>query len=250
MTMTVQEANGLAYVEMNPFMRFVNLFISPKETFQSLTRSRWAWIAPLLLSMLVGIAAYMVMKPYVVEEQLRRIEQMSFFQSMTAEQQEATMERVRDSMENPPAWQYAIMPIAAFIAVLIITGVLLLVGNIILGGQTKFINMLHVYSFSGLIAIPAWIVKTFLVMSKQNADVRTSLAVLVPSADTSSWAYAILNMADIFSIWTLTVIVIGMGVFIPNISPKKAAIWLVVFWLAWVVISTLLTKLTGVAFGM
>lgn len=245
-----EEINGLPYLDMSPAARFMNIFVSPKETFMSLTRSKWAWIIPILIVFAVSTASYMFLKPIVVEEQLRRMENAPWFGSMSESQREEILSNTRESMENPPIWQWAIGPVAAGAITLIIAAILLLIGNIILGGDAKFVGMIHVYAFASLISVPETIIKGILVHMKQSMDVHTSLALLIPSGDTSSFLFNFLDKIDIFAIWLLAVVTIGMGVFLPKVLPKKIGIWVTSFWLVWVMLSALASKFTGGMFGI
>lgn len=245
-----EEINGLPYLDMNPAVRFTNIFMSPKETFMSLTRSKWAWIIPILIVFAVSTTSYLMLKPIVVEEQLRRMENAPWFGSMSETQREEIISNTRESMENPPIWQWAIGPIAAVAITMILAAILLLIGNIILGGEAKFTGMLHVYAFASLITVPETIIKGALMHMKQSMDVHTSLALLMPSGDTSSFLYNFLDKIDIFGIWLIAVVIIGMSVFLPKVTPKKIGIWVSSFWLIWILLSSVASKFTGGMFGM
>ncbi len=245
-----EEVNGLPYIEMNPAARFTNIFISPTETFMSLTRSTWAWVIPIVIVFLVGMASYSFLKPIVIDEQIRRMENAPMFSSMSDSQKEEIMTKTRENMENPPIWQWAIAPVGSIATTLIISAILLLIGNIILGGDAKYVGMLHVYSFATLISVPETIVKAILIHLKQSMDVHTSLALIMPSGDTTSFLYNFFDKMDIFTIWLLAVVTIGMSVFLPKVQLKKIGVWVVVFWLIWVILSALASKFTGGMFGI
>jgi hypothetical protein len=241
--------SALQYSPMSPASRFVNIFVSPRETFASLTRSKWAWVLPVVIAFGLGMASYTALKPIYVEEQMSRIERAPWFESMPESQREEIMTRTRESMENPPWWQWLMGPVVAFGGALIVSAILLLIGNIILGGEATYVGMLHVFAFASLVAVPETVVKGILISMKQTLDVRTSLALLMPSADTSSFLYGLLNKMDIFSFWLLGLVIIGMSVFLPRVSQNKIAVWVIVFWLVWVLISAGLSTLTGGLFG-
>ncbi|MFH1892976.1 MAG: YIP1 family protein [Candidatus Zixiibacteriota bacterium] len=243
------EANDLQYTEMSPFLRFFGLFYSPKETFMSLTRSKWAWIFPILVTALVVTACFPFMRDVLAKDQVRRLENSSLLESLPKEQRQEIIDNSRESILNPPIWQYAIGFAFPYIAALAVGAILLMIGNIFLGGDAKYFQMLTVYAFSALIGIPETIIKTFLIHSKGSTDVATSLAVVLGSSDTTSFLYALLNKFDIFTAWMMSVLIIGMTVFLPRVSGKKITIGVISFWLIWTIIISLASSFTGGAFG-
>ena len=250
MTSEVSEVSGLAYTPMNPFLRFINIYYSPKEVFTSLTRSKWVWIIPVVVVFLVGLACYPYMKSVMAEEIAQKMENSSLLEAMPEAERQEIVDSTRDSILNPPAWRLAIGVLGPIIGALAVGAILLLIGNIILGGRAKYAGMLNVYSFASLISIPETIIKTYLIHAKQTMDIRTSLAIILPSDDTISFVYAFFNKIDIFTIWLLSLIVIGMAVFLPKVSTKKIAVWVCAFWLLWVVIASAVSAFTGGAVGI
>jgi hypothetical protein len=235
---------------MSPFLRFFSIYYAPKETFLSLTRSKWAWVVAILVSTIVITACFPFIRDIVAKDQVRKLENSSLLESLPEERRQEIIDQNREAILHPPVWQYAIGFAAPFVAALAVAAVLLMIGNVFLGGETKFSQMLTVYGFAGLIGIPEMIVKTFLISLKGSTDVATSLAIVLGSTDTSSMLYTLLNKFDIFTAWMLSVLIIGMSVFLPNVSGKKIAFWVLLFWFIWALIISLVSSFTGGAFGM
>jgi hypothetical protein len=244
------EESSTAAVEMSPYLRFINIFYSPKEVFASLATSKWAWIAPVILVFLIGLASYPFVKTIIADERVRGMENSPLFERIPEAQKEEIFESTRESIVNPPWYQWILGALAAFIPVFVAGGIMLLIGNLILGGETKFWKMLNVYAFSSLISIPENIIKVPLIYSKETLDIRTSLAIILPSDSTSSFTYAFLNNIDIFSIWMVSLLVIGMGVYLQKISVKKIAVWISILWLIWVFINSTMEYYIGGGFGL
>lgn len=242
------EDNNMTPVPMSPFVRFINIFYAPREVFASLTRSKWAWIAPIVLTFLIGAGSYPFLKEIIAEERVRGMENSPLFERIPESQKEEIFEQTRESILNPPWWHWVLGVFGAFVPVLIAGAIMLLIGNMILGGEVKYWMMLNVYAFSALITIPESIVKVPLMISKETMDIRTSLAIVLPSDDTS-FTYAFLNSIDVFAIWIVSLTVIGMSVFMQNISVKKIAVPICIFWLVWVVIKSAMSHFLGGAFG-
>jgi hypothetical protein len=245
-----EEINGLPYSDMSPAARFVNIFVSPKETFMSLTRSKWAWIIPILIVFAVEITFFLVLKPVIMEDLIHKFENSKLVELMPESDREQALTKMKNDIENPPLWRWLVGPVEPLAKALIVAAILLLIGNIILGGDAKFTGMLHVYAFASLIAVPETIIKGILVHMKQSMDVHTSLALLMPSGDTSSFLFNFLDKIDIFAIWLLAVVTIGMSVFLPKVMPKKIGIWVTSFWLVWIIFIAALSMFTGGMFGI
>lgn len=246
---TANEASELQYTEMSPFLRFFSLFYAPRETFMSLTRSKWAWVFPILITVLVATACFPFMRDILAKDQVYRLENSRLLESLPTQQRQEIIDNSRESILHPPIWQYAIGFVFPYLAALIVAAILLMIGNIFLGGNAKYFHMLTVYSFSALIGVPETIIKTLLISAKGTTDVATSLAVLLGSSDTTSFMYTLLNKFDIFTAWMISVLIIGMTVFLPRVSTRKIAIWIILFWLIWAVIISLGSSFTGGAFG-
>ncbi len=243
-------ANGVDNVGMNPFVRFANIFYAPSEVFASLTRSKWAWIAPIIVVFVIGSAAYPLIKTIVAEERMAGMADSFLFQNLPENQKEETMERMRESILHPPWWHWLIGIVTSFIPLLIAAGIMLLVANTILGGEAKYWMMMNVYAFSSLVAIPETIVKVPLIVSKQTLDIPTSLAILLPSDASGSFTYAFLNGIDIFSIWMTVLVVIGMGVALHRVSIGKIAFPISVLWLIWIALKSVIENAFGGGFGL
>jgi hypothetical protein len=245
-----QSLENLPYVKMNPLNRFISIFYAPKETFLSLTRSKWVFVIPIIVIYAVGMICYPAMKSYLVEDQVSKLENNPLLDRLPEEQKRETIEQTRKAILDPPVWQLALGLVWQAAATFVVAGVLFLIGSTFLGGSTSYRGMLHVYSFAALVSVPEGIIKTVLIVAKKSMDVRTSLAVFLPGNDTTSMLFSLLNKIDIFSIWMVSLVVIGMSVFVPTVSPKKLAIWVVAFWVIWIVISAAVSSFAGGAFGL
>ncbi len=105
----------------------------------------------------------------------------------------------------------------------LMAGVIMLMGTVVLGGSAKFMQLVALVCYAGMISVLGIIVKTPLMVMKQTMDIRTSLAVLLPGSDTTSTIYAILNgFTDIFFVWQVIVLILGVAA-IYNFARGKAA---------------------------
>jgi len=220
---TTQEAP-----RMNPIARLFNIFHAPKSVYESLVDAKWAWILPLMVSLILTAVFMQVTGPYLAQEQAEQFRDSKWFENMSQAQQDEAVENI----VNPPGWQIGLKYAGMFIFVVILTLVLglilLLIGNVFLGGNAKYWQYLNVYTFAGLVAIPGMLLKAPLMIAKESSDVRTSLAIILPAEDTSSFLFHILSWTDIFAIWMLVVAIIGAKVMLPRVPGQKVSTALII----------------------
>jgi hypothetical protein len=106
-----------------------------------------------------------------------------------------------------------------------------------LQGQGKFKVTFSVLCYSALVTVPALIVKTPLMFARQTAQVQTSLALILPPDAEDTFLFRLLANFDIFMIWQLIILTIGLAV-AHRISRGKSAGIVFGLWLAWVLVAT------------
>jgi hypothetical protein len=117
--------------------------------------------------------------------------------------------------------------VGVLVAVPVITfvgaGIVYLIFSIVLGGEGTFKQTLAVYTHGGLIYLVTGIVGTSIVLMKGSFKSSTSLAAFLPFLEETSFVYKLLQGLDLFIIWQLAVVSIGMAI-INKMPTKKAAI--------------------------
>ena len=125
------------------------------------------------------------------------------------------------------------------IVVFFMTLVALIVGNTFMGGSAKFGQLLNVTAWAYMISILENIVKIPLMLSKWSLEVHTGLGVL-GIGEKGSFINSLFASIDIFAIWRIVLIAIGMAI----IYNKKTKPYLVAMLIAWFVL-----KLIGAGFS-
>jgi hypothetical protein len=101
-----------------------------------------------------------------------------------------------------------IIPISCVVA----AGVLYAIFNGLMGGTAAFRQLLAIVAHSQLVMALALLVSTPINYLKGAMTGATSLAVLFPMLDESSFAARLLGMIDVFVVWYLIVLAIGVSV--------------------------------------
>src|SRR3972149_8251557 len=111
-----------------------NLFADPRKTFASITPNH-EWIILWLLVGAISIGAYLPIKGIVKQSQIAKVEeQLKSNQQIPEEQRAQIMERMESQFENPIYLLF--VPATQLVVIVAVAGILLFLGNIILGGNT------------------------------------------------------------------------------------------------------------------
>ncbi len=224
--------------------KIINIFFEPKRVFESL-RIKPTWLVPFLIVAILGIGFYYYAYPLIMDQQVQRIQEN---EKIPEEQKGRIIEKLKET-DHPPIWQLALAPIGSLVSLVVVAAVLFFVFNVLLGGDSTFRQVFSVYCYSALVAIPAMIVKFPLIMAKGSLNVQTSLAVFLSADAKDTFLYNVFSSFDIFTIWQVILVAIGMGVMY-KYSTKKAFAPVLILWLIWILIKSALSTIFGGAFAL
>jgi len=199
---------------MGFFARFAAVFFEPSRVFQELKR-RPTWLVPLLAVTLAVTAQQATIASSKVGDVIFREAIEKRAPNLSPEQIEQQLAITR----------YA-APIGTLVFAPVITvaaaGLLYLIFSVILGGEGTFRQTLSAWTHVGLIGLVQVVVGTVLVFVKGNAKSSTALSAFLPFLDESSFLYKVFQGFDLFILWQLAVLSVGMGI-IQQTGTKKAA---------------------------
>lgn len=219
--------------------KVVSIFFEPRKVFESL-KIKPTWLVPVIIVAVLGMGFFYYTFPYIMNEQVQNIRDND---RIPEEHKERIIERIKEA-EHPPIWQLAIAPAGTLISLVIVAAVLFFIFNVLMGGDSGFRRVFSVYCYSSLIAIPAMIVKFPLVMMKGNINVQTSLGLLLSADAKGSFLYRVFSSFDIFTLWQLILVSIGLGVMY-KFSTKKAFITVAILWVVWIFAKSGLSSVFG-----
>lgn len=221
-----------------------NLFVDPRKTFQSV-RANHEWVIVWLLVSVISIGAYLPIKSIVKESQIAQVEErLDQNQQMSEEKKAEVLSGMEEQFENPVYLLF--VPISQILMIVIVAGVLLFIGNILLGGTASYLKMLNAYAWTMMIVIPGSIVTVPLIMAKGSMDVSIGLGVLA-SAETGPFVKKILSSFELFGLWQVWLSSVAVSV-IANVDSRKALYSVGAVWFVWVLIQAGLATL-GISFG-
>jgi hypothetical protein len=234
----VVSAGESTAAERSVLSNLIGVFTSPRETFEAL-REKPSWLIPFLLICVVSFGSFYLTRDILVETQIERIRNNP---AIPDEQQELIIERIEGSVGSSVR-QLVIIPISIAVMLLIVSAVLTFGASVMLGGTAKFKQVFSLYTWSSLIGVLAAIIKTPLILATGSMAVATSLAVFMPPDSYTTFLYNFLAKFDVFSIWQVIVVSIGISV-VYRFTMRRSLILVGSLWLVYVLISAGLGVLT------
>ena len=96
--------------------------------------------------------------------------------------------------------------------------------------------MLTVSAYSSLVQALKGIIVTPLMLSKKSMEVHTGLGLLLPAEMMNSFAGRFLAGIEIFSLWQVVIVAVGISA-LGNVDTRKALVPVLVLWLIWLLIA-------------
>ncbi len=242
----MEEAVPIVQPEEKPMSgvsKVFNLFFEPRKVFQSLNLKP-TWIVPYIIVALLSIGFFYYTYPYIMDQQVQRIENND---RIPQQAKGEIIEKLKEQ-SHPPLWQLGIAPAGTLVTFVIIAAVLFFVFNVLLGGDSSYRRVFSLYCYSSLVAIPSMIVKFPLIMAKGNMNVQTSPALVLSPDSQGSFLYSVLSSFDVFTIWQVILLSIGLGVMY-KFSTKKAFVAVLILWMIWIGLKSGLGSVFGGGFG-
>ena len=235
------ETPSAATTGASPFQTVINVFLSPREAFQAVDQ-RPNWVLPFVIMLIIGTVVAVFTVPIAMQDRMDdQRDQLIEERGMTPEEADRAMEigEKIGKIAGP-----IIAPIGMGLYLVIVSAVLLFLGNILMGGESNFKKVFSMFSYSSMVGALGSLISLPIIISKQTLEVPTNIAVIIGLEDQGTFAYQLLSKVELFTIWQLIIVSIGMAV-IYKFTTKKAATGVVVLWLlAAVVISAITATLT------
>jgi len=218
--------------------RLSAVFFDPRRAFSDIA-ARPRWVVPLLLSLLVSLAfVYTFSRRVGWEHYLERtLETNPRTENLSLEQRRQIVEQ---QLPLVSAFGYAGAALGAVFSALVVSAVLLFVANVVFGAQLLFRQMfaLTCYGFlpnalAGLLGILMMFLKAPEDFDLENPTAFNIGAYLDPQA-TPKWLVAVASSLDLFSIWVILLLALGMATASRKLSYGKALAAVLAVWVLWV----------------
>jgi len=232
----VPEGQPLTQVE-----RFVDAFVAPSKTFSDILRSASCWVPILVLVILSTAFAYTVDKKVgfeaVAQQQLEKMPSMQERIDAMAPADRAKVYQQRAVGTRISTYGF---PVLALIIIAIETLLLWASFNFGLGAKTTFGQVFAVVLYAGLPKILIWILAIVLLFAGvgiDGFDLQNPAGTNIGYFLSNNTLRAAGGFFDIFGLWALALLVLGMAI-ISRKSKGAAAAIVVGWWVIGLLIST------------
>lgn len=196
---------------MNLLARFVGVLTTPRSTFEAVVaRPKWFGMF-LLTAVIVAFGAALPMtteagKQAAVDQQ---VSQMEAFGMQVSDEQYAQMMKGTAIL---PYMTAGSVLVGSLIMALIIAAILWAIFNAALGGDATYKQILAVLVHAGVVTAAGQLFTGPLNYFRGAVTSATNLGVLLPMLDETSFIGKLAGAIDLFIIWWLVVLAIGLAV--------------------------------------
>ena len=211
MTHTSVPAGAVPAPPVGLVARFIGVITSPRDTFRSVV-AHPRWLGMLILTtVIVAVCAALPMTTDAGKEAALR-NQVEGMESFGVTVDEAGYERMRRGMAMAPYTTAGAVLVMSPVMTLVFAGILFVVFNVLLGGEGTFKHVFAVMVHASVISTLQQLFTGPLNYFRGAVTSATNLASVLPFADPKSFVGRVLSMTDLFLIWYLLVLAIGLGV--------------------------------------
>ncbi len=191
--------------------RFLGILTSPRETFAAVV-ARPRWFGMMALVILVSAVCTGGFLMTEVGQQAYLDNQLEATARFTGEVSEAQEARMRQML--PYAAPITAVSMAVFMPLMwaVIAGILFAIFSAALGGTSTFKQVFAVVVHSSAVSVVQQLFVTPLNYVRESMSSATNLAVFLPMLDESSFLARLLGTIDLFLIWWIVLLAIGLGV--------------------------------------
>lgn len=245
------DAHSATQQGLSQMERVFDTYVSPRKTFLDI-RKNASWWLPFLLGICVSLLfTYSVDRQIgfsnVAEANLNRSASTQERMSTLPEAQRAQTMRTIATTTKVFSYGY---PVIFFIFSLIIAGILMMSFNFGLGAQQPYKQYLAVWFYASLpfaIKFTLAAVAIFAGASSEQFDIQNPVGTNIGwylSSDTPLWLRTLLTSADIFTIWTVVLLIVGCAT-VARVKRSSAAFIVVGWWVLVIVGFTVMAAFQG-----
>ena len=221
--------------------RLLGIFISPAETLADVARKP-GFLAPLIAVVIAAIAVTETMLWKIGMERIVRmsIEQSSRTSSMSPDQMD---QAVRQGARIGAIFAHIGGIVVPPIALLIIAGLGLLIVNLIFGAQTKFKKVFSLICYANLVSLLGSLMAVAVILFgdpdhfNPESPVPSNVGFFLNPREVSKPLYSLASSADIFSIWLLILMAVGLAEGTGRkVKPLSIFLAYAGFWVIWILV--------------
>jgi len=221
--------------ELSAVQRAVKIYSDPESAFESI-REKPTWLFPVLVTIILALITIFSTTDLQLQAQKDAILKSEMIPEDQKDQILENMEENQSSFVKTKILPSGMAVIGTFFYFAIAAGIFMMIGNLIMGGNTTFKQNFALFAWGSLIGVAETVVKVPLMLSKGSYKVYTSLALLMDESQSKTVLFQLLDAIDLFAIWKVIVFAIGFGV-IYKFGKKKGYMAVVPLYIIIVAIS-------------
>jgi hypothetical protein len=200
--------------QKDPVARFFGILLSPTDTFRAVVaKPTWLVVALIVIVLTGGSQLWFqstdVGRQATLDETVRKTEAFGL------KVNDQMYETLRKGIMEPPAWRVglsaATMIVAPLVLWAVIAGILFLVFAST-GGQATFKQVYAVIVHSSVVSAIGTVIMTPVNYFRESLSSATNLGVFLPFLPDGSFLARLAGMIDIFLVWWVMVMAIGLAV--------------------------------------
>jgi hypothetical protein len=216
---------------MGFFGRIAGVLVAPRATYQAVVARPRALGVLLLGMMLVAGATFAFLSTEVGQEALldQQYAALQRMESLGLRMPPEAYNQLDATAARAPYFSAASQMVGIPLAAAAIAGLLIMVFNFVLGGDATFRQVFAVVSHAGLIFAVGALFAMPLNYAKGSLASRANLALLAPFLPDTSFPARMLGVIDLFWVWWLVNLAIGLGVLYKRKTGPIATSFLVIY---------------------
>lgn len=224
--------------------RIIGVLTSPRATYADVA-ARPRWLGVLAFVALLGAASIFVFLSTEVGKQAMFDQQLRFMEGFGFKLPPEAIDRMEQGLDRArytgALGQAVTLPLMG----LIIAGIAIGVFNALLGGSATFKQVFAIVSHSGVVIMLAQLFGMPLAYARETMSGTTNLMVFLPFLDENSFAARFLGSIDLFQVWWIVSLAIGLGVLYRRRTGPIATTMLIVYAAIALIIAAIKTAASG-----
>ena len=215
--MTVQPVQpGSDTAPMGLLSRFVGIVMSPRETFARVA-AHPAWFGMLAVVIVVTACLAVWFQSTEVGRQATMDQSVKWMESFGMKLSDRTYDAMQKSIMETPVWRTVLQTGASIVVFtpvfyLVIAGILFGVFTAALGGGATFKQVFTTIVHAGVISTIGQLFTYPIFYLRESMASATNLGVLFPMLAENSFPAKLLGMIDLFTVWWVVLLAIGLAV--------------------------------------
>ena len=232
------------YHGKNLLARVVGIFFSPRATYADVA-ARPRALGVLMISTLLIAGGFFWFMSTEVGQQAVLDQQVKVIESFGGTINDAMYERMEAGVERARYLTAGSQVVGVPLVTAILAGILLGIFNAMLGGDASYKQVFAVVAHSGLINAVQTIFSLPFFYLRETMTSATNLGAFVPFLEETSFLARLLGSIDLFAIWGMLSLAIGLGVLYKRRTAPIAWTFLIVFFVIVVTIAGIRTALSS-----